>query len=516
MARGDHTMVHLMTTMSDRVISMVLGFDCMVQTQSEWLAVFQQLPLLLTTSRPNILDGDFNCIIDVSGRSIKADSKLDAKSRLLTETPSCMTSSATLQTETWKLIVKLLTSENLEELKRDCKDSSTVKALFESPALWWEVTKEDIKRFFIRKDVQKDGSGEVDMECSKWLDRTTSPDPRGETYSDKYFDHVAIRQWSARIAFEALSLISLLSLPVNVLAIGILTRGKCGLSTCTTRYLVVMAAADLLVLITDVILLNINVYFFQIFFLYITPVCSLRAVLRRASTDCSVWFTVTFTFDRFVTICCQKLRTNYCTKKTATIILATTCFLLCSKNIPFYFVYQPGIIIHNVPLFCTTKLSYYTEPSWVGFNWFNTVLTPLLPFALILLLNGLTVRHILVASRVRKGLKGQNNGENPSDPEMESRRKSMILLFTISGSFILLWLLTVIEFLYYTIPGADPLFYNDSEYVFQQVGVLLRNSSCCTNTFIYGVTQSKFREQIKNVLKYPFTSIIQLINKKYN
>ncbi|XP_067865071.1 probable G-protein coupled receptor 139 [Heterodontus francisci] len=319
-----------------------------------------------------------------------------------------------------------------------------------------------------------------------------------------------------RAGFQSVisSLFPLLSLTVNLLGIVILSRGKCGLSTCTTRYLVAMATADLLVIITELILYQINYYYFPLCFLSITPVCSVCTVLRFGAMHCSVWFTVTFTFDRFVAICCQKLKTKYCTGKTAALVLTTTCILLCLKDIPFYFTYEPREIINNVPWFCSRKLSYYTEPRWVGFAWFDTVLTPLLPFALILLLNTLTVRHILVASRVRKGLRGQSKGESHSDPEMESRRKSVILLFTISGSFILLWLVFVIEFLYHNITGTDPGDYNDSLYIFRHVGFMLLNLSCCTNTFIYGVTQSKFREQFMSAVKYPVTSIIQLMNKQ--
>ncbi|XP_067910318.1 probable G-protein coupled receptor 139 [Heterodontus francisci] len=310
------------------------------------------------------------------------------------------------------------------------------------------------------------------------------------------------------------SLFSLLFLTVNLLAIVILSRRKCGLSTCTTRYLVAMATADLLVIIIDVILYKISDYYFPESFLNITPVCTVTYVLLRAATDCSVWFTVTFSFDRFVAICCQNLKTKYCTEKTAAVVLATSCILLCLKNIPFYFISEPGEIIDNVLWFCIEKPSYYREPGWVGFDWFNTVLTPLLPFAFILLLNALTVRHILVASRVRKGLRGQSKGENRSDPEMESRRKSVILLFTISGSFILLWMMYVINFLYYSLTGTGPVDYSHSEYIFEKVRDMLQVLSCCTNTFIYGVTQSKFREQVKNAVKYPVTSMIQLMNKQ--
>ncbi|XP_067909661.1 probable G-protein coupled receptor 139 [Heterodontus francisci] len=301
---------------------------------------------------------------------------------------------------------------------------------------------------------------------------------------------------------------------VNLVAIVILSQGKCGLSSCTTRYLVAMAMGDLLVIITGVILFKISYYYFPGSFLEIAAVCSVIAVLKRSASDCSVWFTVTFTFDRFVAICCQKLKTKYCTKQTAAMVLLTTCILLCLENIPYYFVYKPAKIIDNIAWLCYPSQSYRTDPGWVGFGQFDMVLTPLLPFTLILLLNALTVRHILVASRVRKGLKGQNKGEKCSDPEMESRRKSAILLFTISGSYILLCLLYVIQFLYFLIAGKDPRDYKDSEYIFLEVAWMLLNLSCCTNTFIYGATQSKFREQFKRAVKYPITTFIQLMNRQ--
>ncbi|XP_072094824.1 probable G-protein coupled receptor 139 [Mobula birostris] len=306
--------------------------------------------------------------------------------------------------------------------------------------------------------------------------------------------------------------IAVIGVPVNLVAIVILSRGKCGLSTCTTRYLVAMAAADLLTIVTEVILYRIRLYYFPWSFLGISPVCSVIEVLTFSATDCSVWFTVTFTFDRFVAICCQKLKTKYCTGKTAAVVLTLTGVLSCQRHVPRYFTQEPSVIIDNVPWFCKLMDKYFTDPGWIVYDWFDTVLTSFLPFAAILLLNALTVRHILVASRVRKGLKGQSKGENRSDPEMKSRRRSVVLLFTLSGNFILLWMTLVVNFIYYQISGKGYDF-NDSEWIFYLVGYLLRNFSCCTNTFIYAVTQSKFREQMISAVKYPVTSVLRFINK---
>ncbi|XP_055521971.1 probable G-protein coupled receptor 139 [Leucoraja erinacea] len=274
-----------------------------------------------------------------------------------------------------------------------------------------------------------------------------------------------------------------------------------------------MAVTDLLTIITEVMLYQISYHYFPGSVLNVTPMCSVVRVLRRAAIDCSVWFTVAFTFDRFVAICCQKLKTKYCSRETAAIVLSTTGLLLCLKNIPHYFTVNPIAIINNVPWGCNPKLSFYTTPLWVGFDWFDTILNPLLPFVLILLFNALTGRYVLVASRIRKGLRGEATTENRTDPEMESRRRSVILLFTLSASFILLWTVTVIEFLYYTATGKIPGDFTVSEYILAIVGVMLLNLNCCTNTFVYVVTQSKFREQIVSAMKYPVTSIRRVMNK---
>ncbi|XP_067883123.1 probable G-protein coupled receptor 139 [Heterodontus francisci] len=315
-------------------------------------------------------------------------------------------------------------------------------------------------------------------------------------------------QWVRNIFYVTLAIIGV---PVNLVSIVILSKGNCGLSSCTTRYLVAMSTADLLVIITEIILRRINNFYFPFNFLKLTSVCRPLYALIRAAVDCSVWFTITFTFDRFVAICCQKLKSKYCTRKTASVVLSTTGILLCLKNIPIYFRYEPGWVTDNVEWSCSNKPSYFTDPRWIGWRRVEKVLTPLLPFILILLLNALTVRHILVTSRLRQRLRGQSKKDNHSDSEMERRRKSMILLFSISGNFIFLWLVYILY-----IFDVGYFLDDDSFYIFEKVAYMLRNLNCCTNTFIYVATQSEFREQLKSAVKYPVTSIIKLINKQSN
>ncbi|XP_048475334.1 thyrotropin-releasing hormone receptor-like [Rhincodon typus] len=272
-----------------------------------------------------------------------------------------------------------------------------------------------------------------------------------------------------------------------------------------------MAVMDLLVIITAVVMNRIPGIYSPGSFLFITPVCSLSIALIHATRDSSVWLTVAFTFDRFVAICCQKLKSKYCTEKSAAFVIGFLCALGCLKSVPWYFIHEPIYVIDNVPWYCRQKKIRYTSTVWTVFDWSDRILTPCLSFLLILLFNALTVRHILVSSTARRRLRAQNKKENPNDPEMENRRKSIVLLFAISGSFILLWMAYVAQFFYdrftsnYKMKG-----FSDPKFILQESANMLQMLSCCTNTFIYSVTQRKFREQIKSAVKYPLNLLSKL------
>ncbi|XP_067878641.1 neuropeptides capa receptor-like [Heterodontus francisci] len=273
-----------------------------------------------------------------------------------------------------------------------------------------------------------------------------------------------------------------------------------------------MAAADLLVIILDLILRHIPIIYREYFlFLESIPVCNIHAVLVYAVTDCSVWFTVTFTIDRFVAICFQKLKSKYCTEKTAAVDLGTVTVLSCLKNITWYFILTGYYQLVNEPWFCWVTTRVYDSRVWATIELLHYILTPGVAFMLILLLNAFTVRHILVNSRGRRRLRAQKHWESRRDPEMESRRKSIILLLSISASFILLWGMFMIYSIWFRmqqllISVYLPVFLGE-------MGFMLQLLSCCTNTSIYAITQTQYREQLKNMLKYPFTPIVKFMQR---
>ncbi|XP_067909617.1 probable G-protein coupled receptor 139 [Heterodontus francisci] len=309
-------------------------------------------------------------------------------------------------------------------------------------------------------------------------------------------------------------ILAVVGVAVNLLTIGILSRGKCGLSKCVTRYLVAMAAADLLVIILDLILRQIPIRYRDSFiFLYYIRVCNIHAILLYADTDCSVWFTVAFTFDRFMAICCRKLKARYCTEKTANMILGAVTVLSGLKDITWYFLVSDKYRFWNSPWFCRIKAHVMISPVWGTIAFLHSFLTPGFAFVLILMFNVFTFRHIAYASRARRRLRAHSSVDNPKDPEMKSRRKSIILLFFISANFMLLWSELMVYSMWQRMWWLDYQSVILPAFV-REMGFMLQLLSCCTNTVIYVVTQTQFREQLKNVLKYPFSPIIK--NKEIN
>ncbi|XP_069763831.1 neurotensin receptor type 1-like [Narcine bancroftii] len=263
-----------------------------------------------------------------------------------------------------------------------------------------------------------------------------------------------------------------------------------------------MAAADILVVLVAIILQQINFIYLFAYFLFKSPLCAVILVLQLVTTQCSVWFTVAFTFDRYIAICCEKLRKQYCTERTATVVTAAATAGSVVLSVPFYFAVDPQR--------CVPTVEYMTSPAWATFELFMIIINPLSPICLIVLFNALTIRYITAANRVRRKLRC--SGQKQKDSEVEKRRKSMILLFALSANFILLWMPHVVHSIKWQ---KQNNFYTDRHlstpiYILQQFGFMLRMLSTCTNTCIYVLTQRSFREQLKSGLKYLFTLTGQL------
>ncbi|XP_048453050.1 probable G-protein coupled receptor 139 [Rhincodon typus] len=312
-------------------------------------------------------------------------------------------------------------------------------------------------------------------------------------------------------------ILSVVGVPVNLITILILSQGKCGLSKCISLYMVAMATANLLVLTNNVMVYYIFSYHFPHSFLSHTPVCTFILYMTVVSLDLTVWFTVSFTFDRFIIISHQRFKEKYCTKRTASVVITMFSILIFIKNISVWFAYKHEHIINKMRWGCGGSLAFFSSNFGVASVWFHSIWRVWLPFTLIILLNSLTVRCILVATRTRRALRGHPR-ENERDSEMENRRKSIILLFIISGSFILLWLTANVSFV--TTRLTNTTYYRGDRtspaYIATESGTMIKYLNSCTNTWIYAATQRNFREEFKKVLKFPWALIERLLKNEQN
>ncbi|XP_060701671.1 thyrotropin-releasing hormone receptor-like [Hemiscyllium ocellatum] len=273
-----------------------------------------------------------------------------------------------------------------------------------------------------------------------------------------------------------------------------------------------MAVSDLTVIVTAVILNRVAGIYFPFSFLSITPVCSLRSAINYGSIDCSTYLTVAFTIDRFIAICCPTLKITYCTRRMAMRIVGIVITSCCIKNVFLYFIYEPRYMVKNIPWFCNIKDMYFTSLAWTVYEWIFTILSTCLPFILILLPNVLTVRSILVANGARTRLQNRNIGKNQSDAELEKRKKSIVLLFAISGSFFLFNALYLITIMYVRIgnltyaSGSD---FNNLPFVLNESAIMLQFLSTCINPFIYAGTQNKFRAELNNLVQHPWRLLLK-------
>ncbi|XP_067865180.1 probable G-protein coupled receptor 139 [Heterodontus francisci] len=302
--------------------------------------------------------------------------------------------------------------------------------------------------------------------------------------------------------------LTVLGIPANVITLLTLQLRDCGLSQSTNIYLTAMATADLLVLVFYALVNRILVPHFKHVFYFYTLGCRLNSIMIAAVIDCSVWLTVFFTFDRFIAICFQRFRRRYCSPSSAALVVGMVYLLTYSRNLPYYFSILPYYVHNNLQIGCKTNPNIYSAPAWRAFYWLHTILTPLVPYVSVALLNLLTIRHILVASQIRRGFR--RDGGISGDPEMQSRRRAMVLLFAASASFISLWMATVGLFLFSRITNTYVYRdFNDPFAVINETARMLRVLNCCTSTCMYALTQSKFRDELRKAVRCCINIIIK-------
>ncbi|XP_042346956.1 probable G-protein coupled receptor 139 [Plectropomus leopardus] len=303
------------------------------------------------------------------------------------------------------------------------------------------------------------------------------------------------KHWMVTIQEVFYPALATVGIPSNIITFLIIWRRNCMLSRSSTFYLMAMSVADNLVLIFIVVLeLSVKYHQQEPFWSY-EPWCSLRDIFNYGAYNASTWLVVVFTMERFVAIHTWKLKTKICTTRCAA--WTTTAVFLFSHVFAIPYYRSNASVNKNNQTTCVYNPEAPTQfiHALVGLQ---TLQAYIFPFLIILTLNGLTLRLISLSNRVHIAA-DLTSRVNKVLPLLHSRkRKSVMLLVTVSMSFVLLSVTRAITQIIIRTTHMYSFDRNDYSLwinIAADIGTMLSLTNAAANMYLYVCTQSKFRQE---------------------
>ncbi|KAF7653693.1 hypothetical protein LDENG_00079610 [Lucifuga dentata] len=303
------------------------------------------------------------------------------------------------------------------------------------------------------------------------------------------------KHWMVTLQEVFYPTLAAVGIPSNTITFLIIWRRNCMLSRSSTFYLMAISVADNLVLFFIVVLELTLKYHQQEPFWSHEPWCSLRDIFNYGAHNASAWLVVVFTVERFVAIHTWKIKSKVCTPRCAAWTILAVFLLSHVFAIPHYWANVS--VNRNNQTRCIYKPGAPSQfiHALVGLQ---TLQAYILPFLIILTLNGLTLRLISRSNRVHITT-DLTSRVNKIMPLLRSRkRKSVVLLVTVSMSFVLLSVTRAITQIIlrtthmYTMDRND---YNHQINIAADIGTMLSLSNAAANMYLYVCTQSRFHQE---------------------
>lgn len=283
------------------------------------------------------------------------------------------------------------------------------------------------------------------------------------------------------------------------------------LSPSSTYYLMAMAVADTCVLVCIVVLeLVVKFHIAEPFWAH-QPWCSVRDLFAYGAFNASTWLVVTFTAERFLAINTWRLKLRFCTPRSALWAIGSNFVLSHLMAVPHLWANESEYDQELDRWRCVYNSQVPTHfiHSLVGFQ---TLLSYVLPFLIILTLNGLTLRQIAKCNRIRPVREPPVSATLgppslalppltvPPLPLLRTRRrKSVVLLVTVSMTFLLLSVMrAVTQFILRTTssPELERQDYGLILNVVADLGTMLCLTNAAVNMYLYAATQTRFRLEV--------------------
>ncbi|KAJ8016132.1 hypothetical protein DPEC_G00004010 [Dallia pectoralis] len=301
---------------------------------------------------------------------------------------------------------------------------------------------------------------------------------------------------------------AIVGIPSNIATFLIFWRRNCMLSKSSTYYLMAISIADTFVLVFIVVLETTVKFHQEEPYWSRDPWCRLRDVFNYGTYNTSTWLVVAFTIERFISIPTWAIKAKFCTPRSALKAIAAVVFLGHILAVPYYWA--------NVSLYHQNGSMWvcvYDRNAPSGYVhtmvWGQTLVSYVLPIQIIPTLNGLTLRQISLSNRVHVTAAADLSPRAYRvTPLLRSRkRKSVVLLVTVSMSFVLLSApraitQIILRTAYY---GLDRNDYSRQINVAADIANMLRLTGASVNMYLYACTQAKFRKEFVAFFRKAFS-----------
>lgn len=286
----------------------------------------------------------------------------------------------------------------------------------------------------------------------------------------------------------------------------IILKNRAMLKFSTYFYLMVMAVADTLVLYVGLMPLWLG----ELTGLDIRDrtdwTCKLTNAVGYTVSDFSVWLIIAVTVERYLVVCHPFQANSVCSSTRAHRVVFSLLAVFACLNLHFCWTVHIVYYVHNgdrIPQ--CTALDRHARLVIDVWPWVDVIVYSLLPFVLIVALNGMIIRQVVVARGRRCDLRhncpvvASNNKYQQRRPSQEGSTRLTVMLMTISFAFLLTTLpMSVVNIASAFCRGECSDDERRQSYfrLARTVTELLMYANHSMNFFLYCATGQKFRHQL--------------------
>ncbi|XP_069739676.1 probable G-protein coupled receptor 139 isoform X2 [Narcine bancroftii] len=275
------------------------------------------------------------------------------------------------------------------------------------------------------------------------------------------------------------------------------------MSTIARLYLISLAIADTLCLFWGSLIDLSLLWWDPNPFWSSSPWCELLTVLEFGSVFTSTWIVIVFTLERYLVLSRTRPR-QPCSQTRVTVgVILSIALVSHLVAIPAYWIYGSKLQNSTLPNqteqvhVCVYNRSFFST----AVVWFHTLVSGGIPYVLLILFNVLIGHQLYAASKMftQEQLKSINGVTTRA-----LMRKSILILFTISFTFVLLTLPRFVTYCIlrtaYNRPEHDRDDYSQLINIFADIAIMLQWLNSAINFLLYCVVSKPFRRELFLVL----------------